>query len=188
MQYQITPQTSKRAGMPHSLFILNLILVHLFASYTMLELGYGQQVILIPFVSIVILTALWFKAKQLHKTNTDWFVAAHWLLMTKRSRLLIIFYVIGLVLGGFTYLMVGMSPLKGGDVTTIALRMGAVPVFLGLLVTFVLSGGSIYDAQRGVIGQKIVDQFPAPTDMTILTTAEGAGDNKADTHPQDHTS
>lgn len=186
MQYHISPQSSKNAGLPHSLFILNLIIVHLFASYTMLELGYGSQVVFIPFVSMVILAALWFKAKQLREANEDWFVAAHWLLMTKRTRMLIIFYIVGLVLGGFTFLMVGMSPLKGGDVTTIALRMGAVPIFLGLLVTFVLSGGSIYDAQRGVISQKIVDQFPAPSDITILTSAEGAGDSQADTHPQDH--
>ncbi len=186
MQYNVEAQTSKTAGLPHSLFILNLIIVHLFASYTMLELGYGKQVVFIPFVSMLILAALWLKAKQYRSAGTDWFVAAHWLLMTKRIRLLLIFYVVGLVLGGFTYFMVGMSPLKGGDVTTIALRMGAVPIFLGLLVTFVLSGGSIYDAQRGAIGQKIVDEYPAPSDMIILTTAEGAGDSNADTHPQDH--
>jgi hypothetical protein len=188
MQYQISPKTSKGAGLPHSLFILNLIIVHLFASYTMLELGYGKQVILIPFVSMIILAVLWFKAKQLRDANSDWFVAAHWLLMTKRARLLLIFYAVGLVLGGFTYFMVGMSPLKGGDVTTIALRMGAVPIFLGLLVTFVLSGGSIYDSQRGVVGQKIVDQFPPSADMVVLTNAEGAGDSTADSHPQDHAS
>ena len=186
MQYQISAQTRKKAELPHSLFTLNLIIVHLFASYTMLELGYEQKIIFIPFVSMLILAALWFKAKQQRTDNTDWFVAAHWLLMTKRTHMLIIFYIVGLVLAGFTFLMVGMSPLKGGDVTTIALRMGAVPIFLGLLVTFVLSGGSIYDAQRGVIGQKIVNQFPAPSDITILTSAEGAGDSQADTHPQDH--
>jgi hypothetical protein len=186
MQYKITPETSRRAGLPHSFFILNLLIVHLFASYTMLELGFGNEVVFIPFVSMIILAILWFKAKSLRQTGDDWFVAAHWLLMTKRAKLLLYFYAAGLVFGGFTFLMVGMSPLKGGDVMTIALRMGAVPVFLGLLVTFVLSGGSIFDAQRGVIGQKIVDQFPAPDNMSVLTTAESAGEQSADAHAQDH--
>ncbi len=185
MQYQITPKISKSAALPHSLFILNLLIVHLFASYTMLELGYGKQVIFIPFVSMVILALLWFKTKQVIAAPTiDWFTKTHWLLMTKRIHMLLIFYVVGLVLGGFTYLMVGMSPLKGNDITTIALRMGAVPVFLGLLVTFVLSGGSIYDAQRGVIGQKIIDQLPPSDDMIAIHTDEEV--NRITMHQQDH--
>jgi hypothetical protein len=184
MQYQITPKISKSAALPHSLFILNLILVHLFASYTMLELGYGKEVVFIPFVSIAILTILWLKAKQIRNNGTDWFTTVHWLLMTKRARLLLIFYVVGLVLGGFTYFMVGMSPLKGNDINTIALRMGAVPIFLGLLVTFVLSAGSIYDAQRGVIGQKIIDQLPPSDDMVAIHTDEEV--NQITMHPQGH--
>ncbi len=184
MQYQITPKISKSAALPHSLFILNLILVHLFASYTMLELGYGKEVVFIPFVSIAILAILWLKAKQIRNSGTDWFTAVHWLLMTKRARLLLIFYVVGLVLGGFTYFMVGMSPLKGNDINTIALRMGAVPIFLGLLVTFVLSAASIYDAQRGVIGQKIIDQLPPYDDMIAIHTDEEV--NRITMHRQDH--
>lgn len=184
MQYRVTPSESQRAGYPHSFFILNLIIVHLFASYSMLEIGYGKQVVFIPFVSLIILSALWLMAKQ--KMEKDhWFVGAHWLIMTKRIRLLVIFYLVGMVMGGFTYIMVGMSPLKGDDISTIALRMGAVPVFLGLLVTFVLSGGSIFDAQRGMIGQKIVDAFPPPADIEIISHAEGASSEGADTTPQD---
>jgi hypothetical protein len=184
MQYSVNPTVSKQAGYPHSYFILNLIIVHLFASYTMLEIGYGKEVVYIPFVSMFFLGLMWLTAQSKLKT-ANWFIAAHWLQMTKRIRMLLIFYVIGLVLGGFTYFMVGMSPLKGGDVTTIALRMGAVPVFLGLLVTFVLSGGSIFDAQRGMVGHKISDAFPPPADIVILGNAEGAGSEGADSTPQD---
>lgn len=185
MQYKISPNTSRSATYPHSWFILNLILVHLFASYTMLEIGYASDVMFIPLFSMVILAILWWVAKQKQQAG-DWFVAAHWLLMTKRAKLLIIFYLVGVLMGGFTYFMVGMSPMKGGDVTTIALRMGAVPVFLGVLVTFVLSGGSIFDAQRGMVAQKIVDQFPAPQDIVVISQAEGAGAEGANTTPQDH--
>jgi hypothetical protein len=185
MQYRVTPDESQRAGYPHSFFILNLIIVHLFASYSMLEIGYGKQVVFIPFISLLVMTLLWSIAKK-KLVSDNWFVAAHWLLMTKRIRLLVIFYIVGLVMGGFTYFMVGMSPLKGDDISTIALRMGAVPVFLGLLVTFVLSGGSIFDAQRGMVGHKIVEAFPPPTSMEVLSDAEGASSEGANTTPQDH--
>jgi len=184
MQYQISAQTRKKAELPHSLFTLNLIIVHLFASYTMLELGYGQKIIFIPFVSMLILAALWFKAKQQRTDNTDWFVAAHWLLMTKRAKILLIAYAVGLSIG--VLLSVLVDPLKGQTTNLVAMYLGGIPIFFGLLITFVLSGGSIYDARRGVIGDKIVEQFPAPSDMTILTTTEGASDSKADNHPQDH--
>lgn len=185
MQYKVSPKTSRSATYPHSWFILNLILVHLFASYTMLEIGYASDVMFIPLISMVVLAVFWWIAKQ-KQHSADWFVAAHWLLMTKRAKLLIIFYLIGVLMGGFTYFMVGMSPLKGNDITTIALRMGAVPIFLGVLVTFVLSGGSIFDAQRGMIAQKIVDQFPAPQDLVIMAHSEGAVATNVDTTSQDH--
>lgn len=172
MQYKVEAQSSRKAGIPHSLFILNLILVHLFASYTMLEIGYGKQVVFIPVVSLLFLSVLWLVAYKLRRHYDDWFVAAHWQIMTKRTRILIYFYLAGLILGGFTYFMVSMSPIKGDDITTIALRMGAVPVFLGVLVTFVLSGGSIFDAQRGMVGQSIVDQFPPPAHLEALENPE----------------
>lgn len=159
MQYQISASSSRSATYPHSWFILNLIIVHLFAFLIILEIGTAMTILLIPVVSMVILAMLWRVAQQKQRAD-DWFVAAHWQLMTKRSKMLLIFYAVGFTLGVFSYLMVGLSPLKGDNVTTIALRMGAVPVFLGVLTTFVLSGGSIFDAQRGMIGDKLVSAFP----------------------------
>ncbi len=159
MQYQISASSSRSATYPHSWFILNLIIVHLFAFLIILEIGTAMTILLIPVVSMVILAMLWRVAQQKQQAD-DWFVAAHWQLMTKRSKMLLIFYAVGFTLGVFSYLMVGLSPLKGDNVTTIALRMGAVPVFLGVLTTFVLSGGSIFDAQRGMIGDKLVSAFP----------------------------
>jgi hypothetical protein len=159
MQYHISPSTSRSATYPHSWFILNLIIVHLFAFLIILEIGTAMSILMIPLVSMVILALLW-RVAQRKQQAEDWFVAAHWLQMTKRSKMLLIFYGVGFALGVFTYLMVGMSPLKGDNVTTIALRMGAVPIFLGVLTTFVLSGGSIFDAQRGMIGDKLVQNFP----------------------------
>jgi hypothetical protein len=175
MQYQISPSSSRSATYPHSWFILNLIIVHLFAFLIILEIGTAMTILLIPAVSMVILTVLWRVAQQKQRSD-DWFIAAHWLLMTKRSKMLLVFYAVGFTLGVFSYLMVGLSPLKGDNITTIALRMGAVPVFLGLLTTFVLSGGSIFDAQRGMIGDKIVASFP-PSDAwltanPIITTED----------------
>lgn len=184
MHYQISPQTRKQAELPHSLFTLNLIIVHLFASYTMLELGYGQKIIFIPFVSMLILSALWFKAKQMRAHNDDWFVNAHWLLMTKRAKILIIAYAVGITIGGL--LSVLIDPLKGQTTNLIAMYLGGIPIFFGLLITFVLSGGSIYDARRGVIGQKIIDMYPAPAHMHAVSNAEDAGDQSADHQQQDH--
>ena len=167
MQYQISPSSSRSATYPHSWFILNLILVHLFAFLIILEIGSAMTILLIPLVSMVILALLWRVAQQKRQSD-DWFVAAHWYQMTKRSKMLLIYYTVGFALGLFSYLMVGMSPLKGDNITTIALRMGAVPIFLGVLTTFVLSGGSIFDAQRGMIGDKLAESFP-PSEAWLAT-------------------
>ncbi len=55
MQYQISPSSSRSATYPHSWFILNLILVHLFAFLIILEIGSAMTILLIPLVSMVIL-------------------------------------------------------------------------------------------------------------------------------------
>lgn len=179
MQYQISPSSSRSATYPHSWFILNLIIVHLFAFLIILEIGTAMTILLIPVVSMIILAALWRVAQQKQQSD-DWFVAAHWLQMTKRSKMLLIFYAVGFTLGVFSYLMVGFSPLKGDNITTIALRMGAVPIFLGVLATFVLSGGSIFDAQRGMIGDKLVESFP-PSDAWLAANPELAAEDPSGT-------
>lgn len=163
MQYQISPSSSRSATYPHSWFILNLILVHLFAFLIILEIGTAFTILLIPFVSMTVLALLWRVALR-KQQQEDWFVAIHWLQMTKRSKILIIAYVIGLSIGTLAWLIV--PPLRGQTVHLVPLFLAGVPIFFGLLITFVLSGTSMFDAQRGIIGDKLVQAFP-PNDAWL---------------------
>jgi hypothetical protein len=157
MQYQISASSSRSATYPHSWFILNLIIVHLFAFLIILEIGTAFTILLIPFVSMSVLAVLWRVAQQ-KKQNDDWFVAAHWLQMTQRSKILIIAYAIGLAIGTIAWLIV--PPLRGQTVHLVPLFLAGVPIFFGLLITFVLSGTSMFDAQRGIISDKLIHAFP----------------------------
>lgn len=161
MQYQISPSSSRSATFPHSWFILNLIMGHLFAFLIILEIGSAVTILLIPFVSMSVLAVLWRVAK-IKQRHDDWFVAAHWLQMTKRSKILIIAYVVGLSIGTLAWLIV--PPLRGQTVHLVPLFLAGVPIFFGVLITFVLSGTSMFDAQRGIIGDQLVQELPPSED------------------------
>lgn len=158
MQYQhISSNTIRSAIFPHSWFILNLLLTHLFAFLIIMEIGTAAHALLIPIVSILILTLFWQIAKQKQKTD-DWFIAAHWVHMTKRAKILIIAYAIGLTIGTLSWLV--LPELKGQTGNLVPFFLTGVPIFFGILVTFVLSGTSIFDAQRMMVSDGVVKQFP----------------------------
>lgn len=164
MQYPISHAISRSAAVPHSWFILNLILTHIFAFLIIMEIGTAVHAIIIPFVSLLILGILW-RVAIAKQHSADWFVAAHWLIMIKRSKILIIAYIIGITIGGLAW--VALPTLKGQTGNLVPYFLTGVPIFFGLLITFVLSGSSIFDAQRGIVNNAIVSAFPPPADWLI---------------------
>ena len=80
MQYQITPDEATRAKVPHHIFNFNILITHLFAAYTILEIGHGRMLpfLIIPTVSTLVILYLCTRVKRKLETDT-WFVAANWL-------------------------------------------------------------------------------------------------------------
>lgn len=173
MHYQVTAEEQYVAKNPHHIFNLNILLVHLALSKVSLELGGGEPLffILVPFISILVLSYIYFHGKTLAKTKS-WFVAAHWQLAWRRGRILIMAYIaaiivmlishlIGLVTGGG--LMMNDLSLDGGSTPIhekITMFLAAVLVFVAVLITFFQTGISVYDAGKGIIDPKISQYLP----------------------------
>ncbi len=173
MHYSVTPQEISAAKMPHHIFNLNVILTHLAISQVVLEIGDGSasNLIIIPIISIMVLSYIYFKSKKLAHGDS-WFVAAHWTLAWRRSRILIISYAVALTIITITTLL--GSLLGGGmmmnDFTTdgtstpihekITMFLSAVIVFFTLLIMFLQEGISVYDAGKGIIDPSITKYLP----------------------------
>ncbi len=180
MLYKVTPEEQHRAKNPHHIFNINIILTHLVFSKLALGIGGGNPLhfLIVPFVSILVLSYVYFHGKELAKTGS-WFIAAHWQLTWRRGRILIISYIVaivilllsqlfGSVLGGG--LMMNNLSLDGSSTPIhekITMFFAAVVVFLAVLVTFFQTGISVYDAGRGIIDANIAKYLPRDENSNI---------------------
>ena len=177
MQYQITPDEATRAKMPHHIFNFNILVTHLFAAYTILEIGHGHMLpfLIIPTVSTLVILYLCTRVRQKLETDT-WFVAANWLVACRRGKMLIAAYIAAIVLMGL-YLLIdtlfpgGMtmqdfsSPDGGSTNITqvITMYFGGLIVFVTVLLTFIQTGISVFEASQGIVDDKIEQKYlPRP--------------------------
>ena len=159
MQAEISPQDAKRAGIPHELLLINLILNHvlIFISTLGLAGSYPYLPLVVPVTSFGILAYIFFRA-QSAKRNDPWFVSAHWQICAQRSRIFLTMLASGcmlLLLGwlGFTFL--GMA-----KVTVIALFAVAIlPVMGTLLVLVVLESDALHQARKGTLPQWAMQRY-----------------------------
>jgi len=195
MQYKVTAQEVSAAKTPHHIFNVNVILTHLAISQVALEIGNGSPLnfILLPIISITVISYLYFKSKKLLQEDS-WFVAAHWTLAWRRGRILIISYIVASVIMGLTILLGSIfgGGLMMNDFSTdgtstpihekITMFLSAVIVFFTLLVMFLQEGISVYDAGKGIIDPSITKY--APRDENANEALEENNNPVADATPQ----
>lgn len=173
MFYNITKKEAFAAKTPHHIFNLNVILTHLAMSKVALEIGDGSPInfILIPIISMIVISYLYFKSKQ-KSLEESWFVAAHWTLAWRRGRILIISYLVAItlfIIATFIGSLLGggmmMNDFSADGSSTpihekIIMFLSAVIVFFTLLVMFLQEGISVYDAGKGIIDPSITKYQP----------------------------
>lgn len=183
MYFEIAEKKRRRARTPHEISMFNLMFFHLL-------LGAGTVVLLLTKAEIMQKVGNWgfslpliaslsvitfIHLRAFRATDHDhWFVAVHWRLAMRRSRLLLIAYAVtGLIIAGGFLVASGMDKKTMQDiVVTIATRIGAVPTLLTVMVSFVLESGSIYQAGRGEVPDGMIKRFPPPADLKTLQQPE----------------
>ncbi len=171
MHYQVTTQEINAAKTPHHIFNMNVIITHLFISMIVLEIGHTTQLLLIPFISSLVIFYL-YNRKQKLALEDSWFVAAHWTIAWRRGRILLISYAIaiGMVLvyalfdmifpGGFSMNDFSAEGTQTNLGEIITIRFSAVVIFVAVLITFMQTGISVYDAGKGIVDPSIEKLLP----------------------------
>ncbi|WP_294949645.1 hypothetical protein [Sulfurivirga sp.] len=178
MQYKITQEEAQKAKIPFHIYNFNILITHLFLAYTILEIGHGKMApfLLIPAISTTVILYICSQVKK--KLPESWYVAANWMVACRRGKLLIGSYIVAIAMMGL-YLLVdtlfpgGMSMQdfsnpEGGKTNimqVVTMYFSGLVVFVTVLVTFIQTGISVFEAGQGILNDKIEQYLPRPEDQ-----------------------
>jgi len=152
-------QERREAKAAHELFTINAILVHVIKLLnTSLNIAIGLTVM----VSMAIILYTYFRTKKA-KVDDVYLVYIHWQMSLNRYKILISAYVfyflitsLGMVIGDNN-----VSSMDGTSIIeSILTLLGIVPLFFAVLISAVLGSGSMFNAGRGEVDQKIAQKYP----------------------------
>ncbi|HID00070.1 MAG TPA: hypothetical protein EYP05_01845 [Piscirickettsiaceae bacterium] len=179
MKYTVTSEEIQAAKVPHHIFNFNILITHLFAAYTILEIGHGAMLpfLIIPFISTLVILYL---CRQVQKKLAEsWYVAAHWATACRRGKMLISAYIAAITLmaiyliidtlfpGGMTMQDFSSPDGSSTNITqVITMYFAALIVFITVLLTFIQTGISVFEAGQGIVDDKIEQKvLPRPETM-----------------------
>lgn len=160
MQFEITEQERKNARHPHEILLINLVTNHILIFVAILGLAktYPALLLVVPAISITILSYLLFRARRA-LTTAPWFEKCHWQLCRQRSRFFIaMLAIMGLVITA-VLLVAGGEPKPqhyalGG--------VGMLPTLLSVLALIVMESDAMHQARQGKLPDSMIKRFPNP--------------------------
>lgn len=166
MNQQATGAEINRARALHSVLLFDFIVIHVFVFVLALSLVKTSYIpiMLMPLISISLLSYVLFKARQSMTQEPSWFVRCHMLLAAKRARLFLILF---LVTGSFTALMLlggpqlGMSPIAS---KSLAFGIGQLPFMVVLLALVVMEYDAEHQCKSGKIPAAALALHPTPVE------------------------
>jgi len=179
MKYKITPEEAQQAKIPFHIYNFNILITHLFLAYTILEIGHGKMApfLLIPAISTLVILYICSQVKK--KLPESWYVAANWAIACRRGKMLIGAYIAAITLmaiyliidtlfpGGMS--MQDFSNPEGGTTNItqiITMYFAGIIVFVTVLLTFIQTGISVFEAGQGIVDDKVEQKLlPRPEGM-----------------------
>ncbi|WP_428607688.1 hypothetical protein [Sedimenticola sp.] len=168
MKFEIGEQESKRAKIPHEIFLTNLVGNHIlwFIASLGLVRSYWQPLALVPLVSILLLGFTLWRARRAKEID-PWYVMCHWQICAARSRIFIMMlsllsFISFLGWVGYTYFgmkQVAVMAMIGGA--------GVLPVMVTVLVLILMESDALHQAALQKLPDRMIERYPNP-DIQIL--------------------
>jgi hypothetical protein len=164
MLYDVEEDVRRQAKSPHELFMLNLAMFHLLMAPAAIVLRVGTLGFLVPLGASLAVIGFTYLRSRRAEARSPWFVAAHWRLAARRSRILLAVYVAsGAIVGTGFLLSLSIDKKTMQDIMiTVFSRIAVVPVLIVVMVCFVLESGAIYQAGRGEVPDALLAHLPPP--------------------------
>lgn len=160
MKFNISDEESRKAKIPHEVFLTNLIANHILwfiASLGMVK-DIPQLLMMVPIVSFAILSFTLWRANKSKKVDS-WFVMCHWQIAAARSRVLIyvlLFMLIIASLGWLGYTYLGMMEVA---VYAITGGVGILPVMVTVLALIIMESDMLHQATLHKVPKGTVKKF-----------------------------
>jgi len=160
MHHDVTEEELKQARHPHELFLINLIFNHILMFAASLGVARSYPLLLLPiptFSAAVMLYTLWRARRSL--VTDSWFVACHWQVAARRSRMLLA------LLGAVVVVVAAILLVAGGNPRPQhwALLGGVIlPGMVTILVLIMMETESMQQARQALVPQWVMDRFPKP--------------------------
>ncbi|MFT6914451.1 MAG: ABC-type Fe3+-siderophore transport system permease subunit [Motiliproteus sp.] len=161
MDFEISKEDKKLAQVPHTLFVLNVLLFNLLMAPAGIVLDVGMYGFLLPLLcSLTIIAFIYLRGRK----QSRWFVEMHWRLSFRRCQFLLLGYSISAMLGGVSWLIsINANDAKMAEIMFMAIsRVSVVPTLLAVMVTVVLEAGAQHLVNSGTVPDRLVEKFPAP--------------------------
>lgn len=168
MKFEVSDRESKKAKVPHEIFLTNLVGNHIlwFIASLGLVRSYWQPFALVPVVSILLLGYTLWRAKR-SKATDPWFVMCHWQLCAGRSRA----FILTLLLFGFIAFLgwVGFTYFGMKQVAVMAMIGGAgvLPVMVTVLVLILMESDALHQAAQQKLPNWMIERYPNP-DIRVI--------------------
>lgn len=157
LKFEISEQDSRKAKIPHEIFLTNLIFNHILVFVAILSASsLTQYIVVVPIASILSLLYLFWGASRA-KQKASWYVSGHWQLTARRSRIFLI--MISLVLVVFAILWL----VSGGHLRPQHWALGAaafLPTMVTVLALIIMESEALHHAKIGQLPDWISERFP----------------------------
>ncbi|MCU7797901.1 MAG: hypothetical protein KZQ73_07520 [Candidatus Thiodiazotropha sp. (ex Semelilucina semeliformis)] len=178
MKFEISDDLTRKAKIPHDIFLTNLIGNHIlwFVAALGLVRSYWQPLALVPIVSLCLLIYTLWRAKQ-SRQKDPWYVMVHWQIAAERSRFFIYMLLAALtvaLLGWIGYSYLGMMKVA---VMALVGGVSILPIMVTVLVLILMESDALHQATLHKLSQRVVDKYPLPDDVVVL--------DDEDSHQQD---
>lgn len=168
MKFDITEEDSRKAKIPHEIFLTNLIGNHIlwFIGSLGMVRTFWQPLALLPVVSLAFLVYILWRARR-SKEQDSWYVMCHWQICAKRSRIFIYMVLMLLVVSGFGW--AGYTYLGMMEVAVYAIigGVGVLPIMVTVLVLILMESDILHQAALQKLPKGIVEEYPNP-DVKVL--------------------
>ncbi len=167
MKFEIPEEERTKARHPHEIFLINLIVNHilLFVSLMGMATSYPYLMLIIPAISLAILSYLIIRARRSLSID-PWFVMAHWQLCARRSRFFIL--MLGIMIAAVLLILL----ISGGEPGPQHYALGGVailPTMLTVLALIIMESDAINQARQGILSKGMVERYPVPEGVVVLS-------------------